>query len=99
MSLISKLEKLERIASGRRAAEDLEPSPELLERMNRIIEEVMARPEPTIHEQIEELREQIKRNELEEPEKIGYFECSVLQFADKFLRSELARLEAEVAKL
>lgn len=98
MSLISKLEKLERIASGRRAAEDLEPSPELLERMNRI-EEVMARPEPTIHEQIEELREQIKRNELEEPEKIGYFECSVLQFADKFLRSELARLEAEVAKL
>lgn len=89
-SLLGKLERLEKIATAREKGEALEPDPLLVAEFCRILDEVAARPEPTIHEWIAWLRERIKKNEtVEEPEK----------FLDEWCREELARLEAEVAKL
>ncbi len=90
MTLLSKIERLEKIATAWKKGEALEPDPVLVAEACRILTEISARPEPTIHEQIAELRERIKRNEtLEEPWK----------FLDGRSREELARLEAEAAKL
>ena len=90
MSLLSKLEKLERTVSSRHEADSFELSPELSEFAIRLLHEISTRPEPTIHEQIAELRDRIKRNEsIEEPWK----------FLDEWSREELARLEARAPKL
>lgn len=90
MSLLSKLERLEKMATNRDKSKALEPSPELLVELGRILDEVIARPEPTIHEEIAWLQQTIKENEtIDEPWK----------FLDPWCRAELARLEAELAKL
>ena len=93
MSLLSKLEKLEKVVASRRDASHLEPSPELLEDFSRILREIAERPEPTIHERIAWLRDRIRRNEELSPDDL------LGPFLPEWCRAELERLEAEVAKL
>ena len=89
MSLLGRIERLEKTV-GEGLEQSLEVSDEFREAMSRLLKEIRNRPPPTIYEQIAELRDRIKRNEaIEEPWK----------FLDEWSREELARLEAEVAKL
>ena len=68
MSLLSKLERLEKIATGKAAAR-FEPDPELSAAMATLLRDLTereARPAPPIHEQIMELRADLKRRTVDD---------------------------------
>lgn len=100
MSLLSKLEKLERIATAHDKSASLASDPELIAALGRILQEVITRPELTIHEKIGWHRQEIMNSEasdsIEEP---GIFLKPLCQALEPWHRAELARLESEVAKL
>lgn len=74
MTLLSKLERLEKLAGAWEKSDASEVDPELLASARRLLAEATeraARPKPPIHEQIVELRaelsERIKNNETRDP--------------------------------
>ena len=91
MTLETKIARLEKaLVAQQDLAANLQLSPESIQYIGDLLKGIAERPEPTIHEQIAELRDRIKRNEtIEEPWK----------FLDEWSREELARLEAEAVKL
>ena len=91
MTLLSKLERLEKIATAREKGEALEPDPLFVTEICRILTEISTRPEPTIHEQIAWLRDCIRENEELPPDDFRG------PFLPEWCRAELARLEALAA--
>lgn len=105
MTLLSKLARLEKIATAQGQGRALEPSPELVAEIQRSLAEATADEAAwrrmTLHEKIADLREQIKRNEARkdnETDDDSFPLPSIKPLLDRVLRAELAQLEAEAAK-